>query len=71
MEIETKLTFQWGLLDGAEDVHRYGPGGFHPVRLGDVFKSGTKSYHILQKLGNGSFSTVWFASTVHGEAGFP
>lgn len=62
-----KLSFQWGSLEGAESVHRYGPGGFHPVRLGDIYKSATSGYRVLQKLGCGSFSTVWLAKTLHDE----
>lgn len=35
---------------------RYFPGGFHPVRLGEVYNS---RYEVLQKLGYGRYSTVW------------
>ena len=31
-------------------------GGYHPVRIGDLFKS---RYYIIRKLGWGYFSTVW------------
>jgi serine/threonine protein kinase len=34
-------------------------GGYHPVTIGDVFKS---RYTVLSKLGWGHFSTVWCAS---------
>jgi serine/threonine-protein kinase SRPK3 len=43
----------------AEDLALYGPGGYHPVHLNDRFKEGR--YEIRQKLGFGSFSTVWLA----------
>jgi serine/threonine-protein kinase SRPK3 len=43
----------------AEDLEKYGPGGFHPVRLNDRLKDGR--YEILNKLGFGAFSTVWLA----------
>ena len=33
-------------------------GGYHPVRLGDLFNN---RYSILRKLGWGHFSTVWLA----------
>lgn len=32
-------------------------GGYHPVQVGDKFKSGV--YTVLRKLGWGHFSTVW------------
>jgi hypothetical protein len=47
------------LLHFQEPMSRYGPGGFHPVRLGDTFKDGR--YKIHHKLGWGGFSTVWLA----------
>ncbi len=43
----------------AEDLRLYCPGGYHPVHLGDLFKNGR--YEVLNKLGFGSFSTVWLA----------
>lgn len=33
-------------------------GGYHPVRLGDLFNN---RYSIIRKLGWGHFSTVWLA----------
>jgi len=48
-----------------EDLRSYKPGGFHPVHLGDVFSicpgSDQPRYRVLQKLGQGAFSTVWLA----------
>ncbi|KDR80219.1 hypothetical protein GALMADRAFT_116853 [Galerina marginata CBS 339.88] len=35
----------------------YRPGGFHPVHLGDKFQD--KRYTVVNKLGYGSYSTVW------------
>jgi len=43
----------------AEPLHRYCPGGYHPVHLGDVLGSGR--YQITHKLGWGGYSTVWAA----------
>lgn len=40
-----------------EWIERYRPGGYHPVHLGDQFNHGR--YHVIRKLGVGSFSTVW------------
>ncbi|PMD58241.1 putative srpk [Hyaloscypha bicolor E] len=47
------------LLYNQEKMSRYGPGGFHPVRLGDTFKE--NRYKVCHKLGWGGFSTVWLA----------
>lgn len=46
------------LLD-AERLEQYGPGGLHPVHLGDELQNGR--YLIVRKLGHGAFSTVWLA----------
>ena len=43
----------------AEPLHRYRPGGHHPVHLGDKFKD--DRYKIVYKLGWGGYSTVWLA----------
>ncbi|XP_053500229.1 SRSF protein kinase 3 isoform X1 [Ictalurus furcatus] len=39
-----------------EDPREYCDGGYHPVRVGDVFN---KRYKVLSKLGWGYFATVW------------
>lgn len=41
-----------------EDPGDYIKGGYHPVRLGDMYNS---RYSIIRKLGWGHFSTVWLA----------
>jgi serine/threonine-protein kinase SRPK3 len=51
--------FQYKIGVPAEELAGYGPGGYHPVRLGDTLDDGR--YQILNKLGFGSFSTVWLA----------
>ncbi|KAJ8110712.1 hypothetical protein ONZ43_g5805 [Nemania bipapillata] len=43
----------------AEDFRKYCAGGYHPVHLHDHLQDGR--YEILNKLGFGSFSTVWLA----------
>ncbi|KAI1122434.1 kinase-like protein [Nemania abortiva] len=43
-----------------ENLARYCPGGYHPVRIGDVFANGR--YTVVNKLGWGSYSTVWLAT---------
>lgn len=40
-----------------EPIGRYCDGGYHPVRIGDVFNSG--KYKVVRKLGYGVYSTVW------------
>lgn len=42
-----------------EDWEDYKPGGYHPVKIGDVFSD--NRYTIIRKLGWGHFSTVWLA----------
>ncbi|KAK0643307.1 serine kinase [Cercophora newfieldiana] len=42
-----------------EALSRYCAGGYHPVRIGDVFNGG--KYRVLRKLGYGVYSTVWLA----------
>ncbi|XP_063219113.1 SRSF protein kinase 3-like isoform X2 [Bacillus rossius redtenbacheri] len=39
-----------------EDPRDYCRGGYHPVRIGDLFHN---RYHVVRKLGWGHFSTVW------------
>ncbi|KAI1130751.1 kinase-like domain-containing protein [Nemania abortiva] len=43
----------------AEPLHRYRPGGYHPIHLGDHLKNGR--YKILHKVGWGGYSTTWAA----------
>lgn len=46
-------------LFSEESISRYCHGGYHPVRIGDVFDNG--KYRIVSKLGYGVYSTVWLA----------
>lgn len=39
-----------------EDSSDYCKGGYHPVKIGDLFQN---RYHVTRKLGWGHFSTVW------------
>jgi len=39
-----------------EDSSDYCKGGYHPVKIGDLFQG---RYHVTRKLGWGHFSTVW------------
>jgi hypothetical protein len=40
-----------------ESPEKYRTGGFHPVRVGDIYHG----YKIVRKLGYGAHSTVWLA----------
>ncbi|XP_021369286.1 SRSF protein kinase 3-like isoform X1 [Mizuhopecten yessoensis] len=42
--------------DEQEDPADYTKGGYHPVKIGDLFNG---KYHVVRKLGWGHFSTVW------------
>lgn len=39
-----------------EGQESYRPGGFHPVRIGEVYNG---VYKVILKLGYGTYSTVW------------
>ena len=42
-----------------ESINRYCKGGYHPVRIGDLFNH--DKYRIVSKLGYGVYSTVWLS----------
>ncbi|XP_019736124.1 SRSF protein kinase 1b [Hippocampus comes] len=44
--------------DEQEDPGDYCKGGYHHVKIGDLFNA---RYHVIRKLGWGHFSTVWLA----------
>ncbi|XP_076344638.1 SRSF protein kinase 3-like isoform X2 [Tachypleus tridentatus] len=44
--------------DEQEDPRDYCKGGYHPVKIGDLFHC---RYHVIRKLGWGHFSTVWLS----------
>lgn len=50
-----------------EDLKDYRKGGYHPVKLGETFKS--LRYRVLNKMGWGHFSTVWLAMDSHDRSG--
>ncbi|KAJ7660580.1 kinase-like domain-containing protein, partial [Mycena rosella] len=58
--------FVFMVVEDMEEGKNYGPGGFFPVKLGDVLgpecsAPGSPRYRISAKLGHGSYSTVWLA----------
>ncbi|KAI3332848.1 kinase-like domain-containing protein [Ustulina deusta] len=50
--------FQYGYIEGVEDLEDYKPGGYHPIHIDDRLH---QRYRIVHKLGHGTFSTVWLA----------
>lgn len=46
------------LPDSIEWPGEYCRGGYHPVMIGNTFNG---KYHVVQKLGHGTFSTIWLA----------
>ncbi|KAF5895263.1 SRSF protein kinase 1 isoform X1, partial [Clarias magur] len=47
-----------------EDPSDYCKGGYHPVKIGDLYNG---KYHVIRKLGWGHFSTVWLAWDIQGK----
>jgi len=45
-------------VPGLESPERYRSGWYHPVHLGDIY---CKRYRVINKLGFGTYSTVWLA----------
>ncbi|XP_058641699.1 SRSF protein kinase 1a isoform X3 [Onychostoma macrolepis] len=47
-----------------EDPNDYCKGGYHHVKIGDLFNG---KYHVIRKLGWGHFSTVWLSWDIQGK----
>ncbi|OAR01410.1 hypothetical protein LLEC1_04069 [Akanthomyces lecanii] len=54
--------FEYKLIDGAERLEKYGPGGYHPILVGDRIRD---RYEVVDKLGYGGWSTVWLVRDCH------
>lgn len=50
-------TYHWH--EGVENPEKYRVGGYHSIQLGEEYSQGR--YQVINKLGHGSFSTVWLA----------
>ncbi|KAG5932014.1 hypothetical protein E4U60_005546 [Claviceps pazoutovae] len=49
---------EYEFIEGVEDISQYRLGRYHPVHIDDRLN---KRYRVVNKLGYGSFSTVWLA----------
>lgn len=55
-----RIEYNW--IKGMEALEEYAPGGYHPIMIGDTLHD---QYHIINKLGFGSYSTVWLTQDTH------
>ncbi|KAJ5360386.1 hypothetical protein N7517_009577 [Penicillium concentricum] len=53
---KNRAEYDW--IEGVERLEEYQPGGYHPIMVGDVLHG---RYKIADKLGFGTYSTVWLA----------
>ncbi|KAG6012688.1 hypothetical protein E4U54_007358 [Claviceps lovelessii] len=51
-------TVWYDVIDDAEPLEKYQPGGYHPIMIGDLLN---RRYRIIDKLGYGGYSTIWLA----------
>lgn len=54
----TDVGFEYMPIEEVEKLERYCPGGYHPIVIADELHG---RYRIVQKLGFGTFSTIWLA----------
>ena len=54
--------------EDADPISSYIQGGYHPVKLGDIFN---EYYSIQQKLGAGHYSSVWLAKDIRKQSSDP
>ncbi|OJJ43519.1 hypothetical protein ASPZODRAFT_154415 [Penicilliopsis zonata CBS 506.65] len=53
---------RYKFVEDVEDLERYCPGGYHPLKIGDDLDNGR--YRVVDKLGFGGYSTIWLARDV-------
>jgi len=49
---------QYKFIEYVEDLDRYCPGGYHPLKIGNDLAG---RYRLVDKLGYGGYSTIWLA----------
>ncbi|KAE8352185.1 kinase-like domain-containing protein [Aspergillus coremiiformis] len=55
---KVSLNVEYMPIDDVEKLERYCPGGYCPTTIGERLNN---RYHVVHKLGVGSYSTVWLA----------
>ncbi|KAF5970196.1 hypothetical protein FBULB1_9823 [Fusarium bulbicola] len=58
MSTNTTDLSTYKLYHNVEYIDRYCPGGYHPIEVNDKLN---QRYHIVDKLGQGGYSTIWLA----------
>ncbi|RAL03519.1 kinase-like protein [Aspergillus ibericus CBS 121593] len=55
---DDSFAFEYQPIEGVERLERYRPGGYHPIRVGDMLND---RYQVIHKLGHGAYSTIWLS----------
>ncbi|GJP90353.1 uncharacterized protein AlacWU_03252 [Aspergillus niger] len=50
--------FQYQPIEDVEKLERYRRGGYHPIYVGGMLNN---RYNVIDKLGHGTFSTIWLS----------
>lgn len=53
--------FKYRHIEDVEPLERYQRGGYHPILISDVLAD---RYHVIHKLGYGTYSTIWLARDI-------
>lgn len=66
--------FHFYSMGMTEEITLYCPGGYHPIIVGDILRPSDggdeRGYRIMNKLGWGSYATVWLAQKTDSSADF-